>query len=68
MENSEQHRKYGSWVVCLAIAMLFVAASAAQGEDGYRLWRRYDQLPAQALTRYRTQVSEIVVSGQISDA
>ena len=44
--------------------MLFAAASGAQGEDGYRLWRRYDQLPAQALTRYRTQVSEIVVSGK----
>jgi alpha-glucuronidase len=62
--NSEQHRKYGSLVACLAIAMLFAGAPEAQGEDGYRLWRRYDQLPAQALTRYRTQVSEIVVSGK----
>jgi alpha-glucuronidase len=62
--NSEQHRKYGSLVGCLAIAMLFAAALEAKGEDGYRLWRRYDQLPAQALTRYRTQVSEIVVSGK----
>ena len=62
--NSEQHRKYGSLVVCLAFAMLFATASEALGEDGYRLWRRYDQLPAQALTRYRTQVSQIVVSGK----
>ncbi len=62
--NSEQHRKYGSLVGCLVIAMLFAAASEAQGDDGYRLWCRYDQLPAQALTRYRTQVSEIVVSGK----
>jgi alpha-glucuronidase len=62
--NSEQHLKYRSLVGCLAIALLFDAASKAQGEDGYRLWRRYDQLPAQALTRYRTQVSEIVVSGK----
>ena len=44
--------------------MLFAAAPEAQGEDGYRLWLRYDQLPAPALTRYRTQVSEIVVSGK----
>ena len=56
--------KYRSLVACLAIAMLFAAASEAQGEDGHRLWRRYDQLPAQALTRYRIQVSEIVVLGK----
>src|SRR3989441_606860 len=62
--NSEQHRKYGSLVLCLAFAMLFAAAPEAQGEDGYRLWLRYDQLPELALTRYRTQVSEIVVSGK----
>ena len=62
--NSEQHRKSGSLVGCLAIALLFAAASQARGEDGHRLWRRYDQLPARALTRYRTQVSEIVVSGK----
>ena len=62
--NSEQQRKYGSLAVCLAVVLLFAAAQEAWGEDGYRLWLRYDRLPAQALAGYRAQVSEIVVSGK----
>ena len=47
----------------IAAAVLLFAASATYAEDGYRLWLRYDQLPAPALDQYRKQISHIVVAG-----
>jgi alpha-glucuronidase len=61
--NSEKNRNYGSLVAGIAVAVLLGSVTIAKGEDGYRLWLRYDQLPRPALNRYRSQITEIVVPG-----
>ena len=43
--------------------MLFMLAPA-KGEDGYRLWLRYDPLPQQMIRVYRPQVTSILVQGK----
>ena len=45
------------------IAALFLLALAgpAKAEDGYRLWLRYDPLPAEVRQRFAPSVTEIVV-------
>ena len=44
--------------------MLFAAASKAQGEDGYRLWLRYELLPKQMIAAYRPRVTSVVATGK----
>lgn len=51
------------WGVALALALLFASPTIVRGEDGYRLWLRYDQLPEQTRALYRRQIVEIQVSG-----
>jgi alpha-glucuronidase len=50
-------------VACLAFASVFFAG-AARAEDGYRLWLRYDPLPAGATREYRARVTSVVVQGE----
>src|ERR1700760_1410693 len=40
------------------------AAATAEAEDGYRLWLRYDPLPADASNAYRARVTSVVVQGK----
>jgi len=47
-----------------AIVFLIFAANAVNGEDGYRLWLRYDQLPSPERNVYRSQIKSLVVPGQ----
>src|SRR2546425_3465101 len=47
----------------IAIAVLVFAVTTARGEDGYRLWLRYDPLPRDFLSSYRARVTAIVTSG-----
>jgi alpha-glucuronidase len=51
-----------------AIALLLLACSAAKAEDGYRLWLRFDPLPAKTIAAYRPQISSIVVRGNSATA
>ncbi|HJQ31098.1 MAG TPA: alpha-glucuronidase family glycosyl hydrolase [Pyrinomonadaceae bacterium] len=52
-------------LVCAAFALqLFAFASAAKADDGYRLWLRYDPLPAGMAKDYRAHLTSIVVQGQ----
>ena len=46
------------------IAFLLLVTIIADAEDGYRLWLRYDQLPATAAASYRSQVTSIVIDGE----
>lgn len=46
-----------------AIALAVLATNVAHAEDGYRLWLRYDPLPATAMTAYRAQITSFVVDG-----
>ncbi len=40
-----------------------VSVSAGPVEDGYRLWLRYDPLPAEKVAAYRSHVTAVVVTG-----
>ena len=51
--------------ICIcAIALLLSAAIIADAEDGYRLWLRYDALPAAAVAAYRSHITSLVVDGK----
>jgi len=46
------------------LALLLFAASIVRGEDGYRLWLRYDQVPAPTLAAYRARITSVIVEGR----
>lgn len=50
-------------IACLTIAVCLFMAATTQAEDGYRLWLRYDSLPAQMVKVYGPRVTSIVVQG-----
>jgi alpha-glucuronidase len=55
-----------SRILCPAVVALVACVSApvAHAEDGYRLWLRYDPLPAgKAETYYRSHITSVVVTG-----
>ena len=52
----------------LLVMIAFLGAVTANADDGYRLWLRYDPLPAPSLETYRSQVSEIAVPGNSATA
>jgi alpha-glucuronidase len=55
-------RKSGPNPAAASIALILVAIAApAHAEDGYRLWLRYDPLPASARQQYAGVATEIVV-------
>jgi alpha-glucuronidase len=51
-------------LVCAAFALQLCAAVSTKADDGYRLWLRYDPLPANAVRDYRARVTSVVVQGQ----
>lgn len=51
-------------LVCLCIAIQSCACVEALADDGYRLWLRYDPLPASVVKDYRARVTSVVVQGQ----
>src|SRR5205807_7882175 len=61
--TSQKNQSNRLLISSLIVAVLFAMATISKGEDGYRLWLRYDQLPRQALAAYRTHVTQIVVVG-----
>ena len=54
--------------VIRALAVLLFAATAVSAEDGYRLWLRYDRVPAPMLAAYRSRVTSLVVDGRTPTA
>src|ERR1051326_9508739 len=54
--------RIGVFVCLFVLAQLF--AATAEAEDGYRLWLRYDPLPAESLGAYRARVTSVVVQGR----
>ena len=48
----------------LLALLLLMTGTAARAEDGYRLWLRYDALPARSLRVYRPLVTSVVVEGK----
>jgi alpha-glucuronidase len=51
-------------LVCLAVALPLCAAVSVRADDGYRLWLRYDPLPANVVKDYRPRVTSVVVEGK----
>ena len=47
-----------------AIAFLVLVSTVANADDGYRLWLRYDRLPAPAIANYRSKISSLIVDGK----
>jgi alpha-glucuronidase len=60
----ENHRGRARLIICLTVLLQLLAGAAAQAEDGYRLWLRYDPLPAEAREAYRARVTSVVVQGR----
>ncbi len=50
-------------ILCFALSLQLFAGITAKAEDGYRLWLRYDPLPAQEIEKYRAHITSIVVPG-----
>ena len=56
-----RHRRTLGLLAFLAAAIRLSAGPAARAEDGYRLWMRYDPLPARAIDAYRPRVAYLVM-------
>jgi alpha-glucuronidase len=61
-------RSHAGFVACLAVALQLLVVVMAKAEDGYRLWLRYDPLPARMINAYRPKVTSIVVTGNSASA
>ena len=55
----------GRWrrLLCLAVGAVCLTGAGVKAEDGYRLWLRYDPLPAREARAYRARAASIVVQG-----
>ena len=58
-------KRIRTWLlICAACALQLFAGAAVSADDGYRLWLRYDPLPAHVVKDYRARVTSVVVQGQ----
>jgi alpha-glucuronidase len=46
------------------LAVLLFAATSVSAEDGYRLWLRYERVPAPMLAAYRSRITSVIVEGR----
>ncbi|MDT5155705.1 MAG: alpha-glucuronidase [Acidobacteriota bacterium] len=60
----EHQRNRTGFFICLIVFTQLFAAATAEAEDGYRLWLRYDPLPAETANAYRPRVTSVVVQGK----
>src|SRR5580765_7731971 len=61
------HFKQNSLQGCFAVTILLVAMISAHGEDGYKLWLRYEPLSAPASQKYKS-INSLIVSGDSATA
>jgi alpha-glucuronidase len=52
----------------LVFALIFITAAVTKGDDGYRLWLRYDLLPNPVSDSYRPRIASLVVPGSSDTA
>jgi alpha-glucuronidase len=62
--HTRRRRLRAAALVCAAFALQLCMGAKAAAEDGYRLWLRYDPLPANVVKDYRARVTSVVVQGQ----
>ena len=60
MSHKKAHKaqKYG-----FVLFVLFCAITSVKADDGYRLWLRYERLPARSLNLYRERIRTVSVQG-----
>jgi alpha-glucuronidase len=51
-------------VLCVPFCGLLLFAAHVKADDGYRLWLRYEQLPARSLNVYRERIKSMAVHGK----
>jgi alpha-glucuronidase len=61
--NPKRHRRDRLWIAWLSVAVLALTGTMTRAEDGYRLWLRYDRLPARMIEAYRGRLASVVVTG-----
>jgi alpha-glucuronidase len=61
---SGMNRRVWAAIAVLVVASPAIGLAPAKAEDGYDLWLRYRPVEAQAAGRYRTALTEVVVSGE----
>ena len=67
MNLSKLIKKFGC-AASLTVLILIWAATLVKAEDGYRLWLRYDALPAPNVEVYRRQIKYLNVGGDSATA
>jgi len=50
------------------VSLVFFTGTTSKGDDGYRLWLRYDLLPKRVSDSYRPRITELVVPGSSDTA
>jgi alpha-glucuronidase len=57
------HRLNGRLLMVSGAAIVLISMTTAQAEDGYRLWLRYESLPAKTIESYRPRIRSIMAPG-----
>jgi alpha-glucuronidase len=53
-----------TFILCLGIVLVLLAAATARADDGYRLWLPYDPLAADIAGPYRARAASVIVQGR----
>lgn len=61
--NLVRKKRNRRFTACLVVMFLVMGGTTAQADDGYRLWLRYDSLPAPLIRDYRERVTSVMVTG-----
>lgn len=62
--QERQNRWRSFFVLLVPLCGLLFVAPVVRADDGYRLWLRYEQLPARSLNAYRERIRSIRVDGK----
>ncbi len=54
------------FIISVVLVLQFSAGAGLRAEDGYRLWLRYDPLPAEKAEQYRASIAAVVAPGDSS--
>jgi alpha-glucuronidase len=67
MKSIQNLKSTFSRISFAAFVIVFTFATT-KAEDGYRLWLRYDPLPANAVSNYRARITSLLVAGDSQTA
>src|SRR5258707_10319940 len=67
MKRARKHNCKGVFS-SFVFALIFIIGAVTKGDDGYRLWLRYDLLPKPVSDSYRPRIASLVVPGSSDTA